>query len=253
MKPLDVPETIGVPAVLLVLAAMTIGFTGLNQPLFLALQHLFAYLPDIFWENITVLGDALVVLVLLSIGTYYHRPLMVAGLIGGSITTLVVRTLKPLLAIDRPLTVLGDQVHSIGPSLHTSSFPSGHTTAIFLLAGLFSLAAQNRRLAASLFCFALLVGMSRTAVGAHWPVDTCVGAALGWSCAWLGWHLAPRWRWAYAQKGQRVLAIASIGFALALFLLNTRYPHAFSLQVGIATVGLVVSLAQARQAFASKP
>ena len=242
MKAFDPYYMMGVPAVLLLMMALTIGLSGLNVPLFLALQHLFSYLPDAFWANMTVLGDALVTLTLLSLLAWRYPNILVAGLSGGLLTTLVVRLFKPLIGAERPLAVLQDQVYVLGPDLHTSSFPSGHTTAIFLAMGIYTMTLKNPRLTVLLFLVAVVVGSSRIAVGAHWPVDVCAGAALGWSCAWAGYYLAPRWRWGHSAQGQRVLAGLFLLFALVLFVLNTGYPQAFGLQMTLATLATVAAL-----------
>lgn len=239
----DITETMAVPALLCVLGATLIVGSGLNIPLFLALQHFSAQLPDAFWSHATLLGDALVTLVLLGFTAFRFPALLPAGLLGGALTTLLVRTLKPTLDIERPLAVLGEHIHTIGPLLKTASFPSGHTTAAFLLAGVYALALRRDRLTALLFSTALLVAYSRIAVGAHWPADVLAGAAIGWSCAWAGWKLAQHWRWGKSMHGQRILAILFLVFSLLLFWLDSGYPQAFWLQMLIALSGTLASLA----------
>lgn len=64
-----------------------------------------------------------------------------------------------------------------------TSFPSGHTVTIFALAT--ALALIWRRLAWPAFAMAILVGLSRIAVGAHWPSDVLAGAWIG--IAWSLW------------------------------------------------------------------
>ncbi|WGZ95237.1 MAG: phosphatase PAP2 family protein [Candidatus Thiothrix putei] len=238
----DAAETSGVPILLLLLLTAIVGASGLNTELFLAIQHFTALLPDTLWANLTILGDALVALVLLN-GLAWRYPLLLpAGLLAGLIATLLTRSLKTLLEIERPLSVLGAQVQVIGVDLQNFSFPSGHTTAAFVLAGVYALILQRERLTAVLFCLALLVGFSRIAVGAHWPMDVLAGAAFGWFSAWAGWRLALYWRWSQSSLGQRTLALLFLLFSLLLFLLNTRYPQAFWLQMSIASLMTAMSL-----------
>jgi membrane-associated phospholipid phosphatase len=238
----DIPETMAVPALLLALLAGVIGSSGLDIPLFLGMNTAFGYLPDAFWANVTLLGDALVTLALLTLLASRYPMLLPAGLLAGLLATLLTRSLKPLLAIDRPLAVLGEQVHVIGIDLHNFSFPSGHTTAAFVLAGVYALVLQRDRLTAVLFCAALMVGLSRIAVGAHWPLDVLSGAAIGWSCAWAGWKLAGHWHWSQTRRGQQVLTGIFLLFSLLLFTLKTGYPQAFWLQTGIAGVATLACL-----------
>lgn len=231
----DEAETVAVPILIMALLAATIAMFDLNPLLFDLLNQAFRVLPDNFWENVTILGDTLVSLALLSLLAVRYPQLLAAGLLAGLIAAGFTRTLKLLTAIDRPLRILGEQLHFIGSlELYNSSFPSGHTTAAFVLAGVVTLVMQRPPLSAGLFCLALLVGASRIAVGAHWPMDIAAGAALGWFSAWAGWKLATHWRRAATLTGQRLLASLFLLFALMLFWLDTHYPQAFELQILIA-------------------
>ncbi|WP_026244560.1 phosphatase PAP2 family protein [Dasania marina] len=62
------------------------------------------------------------------------------------------------------------------------SFPSGHTMAAFLLAGLCFF--QFSYMAAPLYLWALLVGASRVVMGVHFPSDIVAGAFLGSAIAY---------------------------------------------------------------------
>ncbi|QTR45722.1 phosphatase PAP2 family protein [Thiothrix litoralis] len=238
----DEAETIGVPVILMLLLVATLELSGLNTPLFLAAKQLAELFPDALWANLTILGDALVAMVLLSLLAGRYPALLPAGILAGLIATLWSRSLKNLLEVERPLTVLGSQVHVIGSDLFNFSFPSGHTTAAFVVAGVYALVLQRDRVTAALFCVALLAGFSRIAVGAHWPMDVCAGAALGWFSAWAGWKLAAGWHWSRSHRGQQVLAALFLLLALALFGLNTGYPQAFWLQMSIASAATLASL-----------
>jgi membrane-associated phospholipid phosphatase len=238
----DVAETSGVPVLLLLLLAGVVGATGLNTPLFLAIQQFTAFFPDTLWANLTILGDALVSLVLLSLLAWRYPTLLPAGLLAGCVATLLTRSLKPLLAVERPLSVLGEQVHIIGTDLFNFSFPSGHTTAAFVVAGVYALVLQRNRLTAALFVLALLAGFSRIGVGAHWPMDVFAGAAIGWFAAWVGWAVAQQWQWQHSRSGQFTFALLFLGLALLLFWLDTGYPQALRLQQLIASLATVASL-----------
>lgn len=238
----DEGETVGVPVLLMVLITALIGSSGVNTELFLVIQQLTTLLPDVLWANLTILGDALVAMVLLSLVAFRYPALLPAGLLAGLIATLLTRSLKSLLAIDRPLTALGEQVHVIGIDLQNFSFPSGHTTAAFVVAGVYALVLQRDRLTAILFSLALLTGVSRIAVGAHWPMDVFAGAGLGWFSAWAGWKLAASWHGSRTAVGQKALAALFLLFALSLFWLNSGYPQAFWLQMTIASLATATSL-----------
>lgn len=57
------------------------------------------------------------------------------------------------------------------------SFPSGHTSAAFMVAVILS--DFFPALFALLFCWSTLVGFSRVALGVHFPTDIVVGATMG--------------------------------------------------------------------------
>jgi undecaprenyl-diphosphatase len=71
--------------------------------------------------------------------------------------------------------------HSIITPSDQFSFPSGHTSAAFMVATL--LAYFFPALSVFLYGWATLVGCSRVMLGVHFPTDILVGAILGISVA----------------------------------------------------------------------
>lgn len=71
------------------------------------------------------------------------------------------------------------------------SFPSGHTTAAFMFASL--CATLMPSLTLLVFAWAGLIGLSRIALGVHYPTDILAGAALGSGLAWVTLMLANGW------------------------------------------------------------
>lgn len=84
--------------------------------------------------------------------------------------------LKNALKRQRPPSVIPD-FKSIVTASDKFSFPSGHTMAAFLVAGLYSLYFQEVSIA--LYVWASLVACSRIVLGVHFPTDTLAGASLG--------------------------------------------------------------------------
>jgi membrane-associated phospholipid phosphatase len=73
---------------------------------------------------------------------------------------------------------------------HWNSFPSGHTTTIFMLCAVLSMVLPKRlRLQPLLFTLAVLVGFSRIYLMQHFWIDVFAGSALGVSSALLGHRL----------------------------------------------------------------
>lgn len=83
--------------------------------------------------------------------------------------------IKNLCKRDRPPAALNVQSFII-PS-DQFSFPSGHTSAAFLMATL--LGYFFPVLMPFAFAWAVLVGMARVILGVHFPTDTLIGALMG--------------------------------------------------------------------------
>jgi undecaprenyl-diphosphatase len=88
--------------------------------------------------------------------------------------------LKNSLKRNRPEAALKN-FHSIITPSDQFSFPSGHTSAAFLMATL--LGYFYPMLIIPLYCWALMVGFSRVVLGVHFPTDILFGSILGISTA----------------------------------------------------------------------
>jgi len=229
-----------VPALALVLLAW-VELQGLDRSLF----HFFNSLPEAtgpaFWANVTILGDGLVCAVLLLPWVRRHPERVWGGLLGALFMFLVLRAFKGTLNLPRPLGVLSPEtMNVIGPGHKKSAFPSGHAATIFLYFGIWALSERRRWLWPILVIPACLVGISRLAVGVHWPSDVLAGAALGWTSAWVGLSLARRTQWGGGQTAKLILAILLLICALVLLLVDhTGYPGVLWFQRGIALICLM--------------
>lgn len=219
----------GVPLIALI-AMFAVTLLRDNHALFLELNQLSGYFADSIWAHITILGDALIILTLcLPLVRRWPEPIW-AGLLGGLPAAALVEALKHGLSLSRPAAVLlSDQFHLIGHPLRTLSFPSGHTMTAFMVAGVFIFhlcATHRRRWAGPLLGIAVLVGLSRIAVGAHWPLDVLGGAIIGWLAAVLGTFWGRRWRWGMTPTGRCGLTLLLLACALtALLHYQTGYPQ----------------------------
>lgn len=150
--------------------------------------------PDWVWQWLTTLGDERVAFAL-SLFIARHRPRVFWALIlGALVATAYSRGLKPLFDMPRPLAVLGQEgVHLAGPALRRASFPSGHSVTAGLLFGILVYYGRRSALRSIWVSAALLAGLSRVALGVHWPVDVAFGLLGGVLAAWAGGRLAARW------------------------------------------------------------
>lgn len=203
----------------LVPAAAGLGFAGLwlldaNRSVFLVLNAIGPATSDGLWANITVLGDTVVAFAL-CLPLWRRRPdLLWAFLFMALLGTLWVHGLKAFFDVLRPPAVL-PEVHIIGPPHKFDAFPSGHATTAFAMAGLMAMGLKFRTLPfpATYVLFvtaAVLVAMSRSVVGVHWPLDILAGAFGGW--------LAAAAAIAIAQRTYRFGSEAWVQWALAVFL-----------------------------------
>jgi membrane-associated phospholipid phosphatase len=211
-----------------------------NRALFSAINNAAMQLPAAAWSILTTLGDASVLFALLS-PLLLIRPQALAAVLaavplGGLFSVL----LKRLFDAPRPAAVLdAAQFHLIGPLLSNHSFPSGHTISAFaaavaVLAALQPPAYSGARpvirfswLLVATVSLASAVGISRVAVGAHWPIDVLAGAACG-SLAGLSGAAASR-RWPLLWQGvhsPQWLLVVLFGVAASLLWRPLDYPLA---------------------------
>ena len=104
----------------------------------------------------------------------------IAQLIG---SIVLVRLLKMLVARGRPSSefpsiYIGDftQLY-MDASLH--SFPSGHAADVWTGATILFVVAKQVSVKFSLILVAILISLSRVALGAHYPIDILVGSLIG--------------------------------------------------------------------------
>jgi len=213
-------------AVLLLLA---LGIHGLdvNRALFLSLQSWGRSIPELFWASITIVGDALTVSALLLLLARKYPNIVWAGVIAALLTTVVVQSLKHSLVLPRPpLIIPPDELLLIGAEYQHASFPSGHSTAIWVFVSVWLFGAYHWTRAIALLTLASLVALSRVMVGAHWPVDITTGALIGWLGGWAGVMLAKRWHWGMTLTGQRIIVGLLLLAAIGLIGYDTGYAQA---------------------------
>jgi membrane-associated phospholipid phosphatase len=175
-----------------VLAAIALGFAmpafqGLDNTLFLAINGLgdgpeWLYQAlDPHTRNYLLLFSLTIVAAAVTL----RRPLHVLGaalavVLAAYLAGAVLEVVKLFIERARPEEVLGGQVQLSHDRswAHLASYPSGHlivTSAMAAAAG-----AAVRWLRAPLLAYVAIVGITRVAFGAHFPIDVVVGAAMGY-------------------------------------------------------------------------
>jgi membrane-associated phospholipid phosphatase len=213
-----------------------LSLAELDLRLFPVFNDLSLYTGPAFWANATVLGDGLVCAVLLLVWVKRHPERIWAGLLGALFMVLVLRLFKGMISLPRPLGVLpADVVTVIGPGHRRGAFPSGHSATIALLAGVWALTASRNSVRWVALTVAAVVGISRMAVGVHWPSDVLAGLALGWVSAWLGLRWGKRFSWGAGSPGQDILSGALVIAGIVLLIIDhTGYPGVLWFQRSIA-------------------
>jgi membrane-associated phospholipid phosphatase/predicted MFS family arabinose efflux permease len=158
-----------------------------DERLFTAVNSL-APVPEVLWHtlnphtrNYLVLG---LIAVMAAILTRRQPPLAVAGLALGA-NVLAWGLLESIYALwdrARPEEVLDTATIALhGTWAHIESFPSGHMALTTALAAGAWLAFPRLRL--PLVLYVALVAATRIVFGAHFPLDTLAGVALGYTSA----------------------------------------------------------------------
>jgi len=142
---------------------------------------------DRLMSGFTQLGNGMVSVALAVVLFFVGYRLLAYELILGTLTLwLVVELVKALAHRGRPYIRL-TQTRIVGRQAGGRSFPSGHTGQVFftvtLLVGFFDFGVWAVCL---LYALALLVGITRMYVGAHYPRDVLAGAILGSAWGLLG-------------------------------------------------------------------
>lgn len=223
-----------------VTALIVIQLTASDQSLFIAINGISRHTGDALWANWTILGDALVMFALLLPFAGRRPDIVWTGISASVVTIIIIQLLKSWIALPRPAAIIPPElIHIIGPALRTNAFPSGHTAAAFAFAGTVGLLAGRLPLMALLLCLAAGVGISRIAVGVHWPQDVLGGMAIGWLAAVTGLWTSQRWPWGMKLIPQRLFALCLLTATLLLLTQHdTHYAQAALLQKLIALAAL---------------
>jgi undecaprenyl-diphosphatase len=103
---------------------------------------------------------------------------------GATLGLCVSQVLKRLCRRERPSVGIGGRaVKALAENPDAFSFPSGHTAVAFAVA--VALAGQGAGLGELTLGLACAIGVSRVYLGAHYPLDVLVGAALGAGVGWI--------------------------------------------------------------------
>ncbi len=211
------------PALFVVTAPLWLHWWEPQQ--FLAINGFCAVLPALVWTGLSLLGNGWGILGLTAPLLVASPRLLWGWLCAAPFAIAFARTGKFFIESPRPAAVV-DNTHMrvIGEYLHNVSMPSGHTLTAFAVAtGIFlALPAQRRWRHSWLLVLALGTGLSRIAVGAHWPGDVAVGMAMGLLSGMLGHLLLQRVPHGWMQPAGWPLRVVAVLQVLAVYHLLTE-------------------------------
>jgi len=177
------------------------------------------------WTGLSMLGNAWGVLAVTSPLLVRSPRLLWAWLCAAPFAVLFARLGKGLIESPRPAAVVDNaQMRVVGELLHNVSMPSGHTLTAFAVATAiyFALPAPGRAKHLWLFVLAALTGLSRIAVGAHWPGDVAVGVSLGLLAGLLGTRLLERMDCVHSQPTAWSLRAVAVLLVATVYTLLTE-------------------------------
>lgn len=211
---------------------------------FLLINGQASQLPDLLWTSLSLLGNGWALVALTLPLLLFGPRLFMAGLFSGLLAGVISRIAKIIASSPRPAGVLDiSTFHIIERPLLHSSMPSGHTMTAFAIstALYFSIRKGQRKKYLWLFLLAIGTGVSRMAVGAHWPEDVLVGSALGYLCGLSAANLATRVPMKYLQLNQWPAAlIAFFSLVTAYILLTQTLDFKLNQSTQYALVGLIL-------------
>lgn len=218
-------------------------FTPLNHATFTALNHV---LPaKALWMTITNIGDATFLSCALFISLHNNKRLLSNAIICGIFIHYTIKFTKNFFGIVRPEHT-PDLINliTLGPVLKLDNYamPSGHTASAFMAAIFIASAIQLRGWKLWLMIsYACLVGISRIAVGAHWPADVCAGAVIGIFFGLLCTH--PKWNFTHIAVQYLTLALYLPFIGIAIHRVKSIHDTTTLINESVMVLAGVVGLA----------
>ena len=230
------------------LAPLAIAFAiysgELQSSSFLFINQLARLLPETLWAWLTFLGNGWGVFAIAFPLLLLAPRVLTAGIIAGAISAIVSTSLKNYFDLPRPAGVLdAGSFYRLGEPLLQKSFPSGHTLTAFAVATAlyFSCDKNKRKPMLLLFVVAAFVGLSRSAVGAHWLTDVFGGAGFGIWCGILGALLANSIPEKYFALKGTWLRLVAIGGVTAIYAHLTQImDHELNLPLQYASIAILL-------------
>lgn len=186
------------------------GYVQIQKDCFFFLNSKLSQFPVIV-ANLTEFGNEVVLLSFLSIFLIRVPKIWECFLSASLVSCIFSISLKRIFGMPRPSMVFeNDSFVIIGKKLTGySSLPSGHSITVFTLLTVLLYAFMPKRLNYKILWFIFMIGaglvliLTRVGVGAHYPLDTIIGATIGYISGLLGIFINEKykiWTWISNKK-----------------------------------------------------
>lgn len=252
------PALLVLPVILLVMIALTLylqnslnndSYIEIQKKYFLTINSELSRFPDLIY-NLTQLGDAFVLLSIISIFIVLAPKIWEAIIPASVYSLLFSQVFKKLFSVPRPAEIFDpESFNIIGKTLvGFSSLPSGHSITIFTVITVLMFGFMPKDFIKKIFWFLMVIlagfvmAFTRVGVGAHHPLDVVFGSIIGCVCGLLGiftMHKINFFKWIEHKKWYPFFMVV---FSVGIVVLITKI-RAENLPVYyIAVIGLAASL-----------
>lgn len=200
-----------------------------QKDVFLKLNSILSVYPN-FAHNISYLGDALVLFPFVFIFLFIKPKLWEAIIISSLFTLITSAVLKLIFAVPRPAAMINMETFTImgRPNILHTSLPSGHAMTAFMVISILLYAFMPKKMSSRiiwttlLITIGLIIGFSRVAVGAHYPLDVVVGCILGYIMAIFGIKITTKLNWLNWLKKRKFYPIIMLIFSIWGYLISLK-------------------------------
>ena len=165
-----------------------------KEEIYFAINHIHTAFTDVFFENLTNLGDSLgctIIAIIVFLINFRKGFLLATSYI---ITFVISQTIKHLVKAPRPHLFFAKKLSGIYlvkgvMMLDKNSFPSGHSVSAFTAALVLTYVAKKKWWGPLMLIFAVFIAYSRMYLSEHFLIDVTAGSALGIAVTsiWLYW------------------------------------------------------------------
>lgn len=225
------------------------GYIAVQKDYFYSINKFLGQYP-ILQTNLTQLGDGLICLSLLSFFIVFAPKIWEAVVTSFLISLLLTVFLKKNLKVPRPAAVFdSDSFYIIGRKLEgMNSCPSGHSITMFIVLSTLMFAFMPRTFKFKiiwiglLFLIGLKLVLTRVGVGAHYPLDTIIGAILGYLTALLGIFISRRYKLFQWMNNKNIYPLFIVVFIAGSLILINKIAKEQLIVFYIALICLIISI-----------